>query len=373
MSADEEAERTQMEEVLRDLGVPEEAIARAVERDDPVGAVFEASLLPGKAERTVSAAEIEAQGGLSVAEVAGMLRAMGFPAPSPDEPALTPAEARVFVELGQLREVWPYELSQQLARMYGRLLSRIARTAVQMVRLYSEPRLRAASDSHAEALASLRDALDRLVSLPDPVLAGVHRRWIEYEVSQAAAGAAESEAGGAPLPGAVEVSLLFCDLKDFTAYANAEGDIAAVDAIEAFAHTVYSQRGEDGRVVKALGDGHMICYTEASEAVAAGSRIIAAMGDGETPGVHASVHRGTAIAREGDYFGGAVNIAARLLAVAGRDELVATGSVVEACPDSLPWEPLGAHLVRGVREPVEVFRLLSAPSPPEATPRGPVG
>ena len=117
----------------------------------------------------------------------------------------------------------------------------------------------------------------------------------------------------------------------------------------------------------------MISYTEASEAVAAGSRIIAAMGDGDTPGVHASVHRGTAIAREGDYFGGAVNIAARLLAVAGRDELVATGSVVEACPDSLPWEPLGAHLVRGVREPVEVFRLLSGPSPPEATPRGQAG
>ena len=348
-----------LEEVLRELGVPEEAIVRAVERDDPVNAVFEATLIPGQAERTVSAADVEARGGLSADEVVGIIRAMGFPSPEPDEPSLTAEEAEVFVELGALRDVWPYELSEQLARMYGRLLARIARTGVQLVRLYSEPRVQAASDSREEALRSLHDALGRLLTLPDPILAGVHRRWVEHEVSQAAAGAAEAQAEGAHLPGAVDVSLLFCDLKDFTAYANAEGDVAAAEAIEAFAHTVYSERGDDGRVVKALGDGHMISYADPYEAVAAGSRIIAAMREGDTPGVHASVHRGVAIAREGDYFGEAVNIAARLLVVAGRDELVATAPVAEACPDSIEWEPLGNHLVRGVSRPIEVFRLLT--------------
>src|SRR5687768_18007771 len=44
--------------------------------------------------------------------------------------------------------------------------------------------------------------------------------------------AAEARAGTRTLPGAVDVAILFCDLKDFTAYADTQGDEAAVAAIE---------------------------------------------------------------------------------------------------------------------------------------------
>jgi class 3 adenylate cyclase len=343
--------------ILRELGVPEDAIRRALERGDPEGAVLESVMLPGQAARTVSAAEVEAQGGLPAHEILEILQAMGFPPPDAHEPALTPEEARVFVELAALREVWPHELSQQLARMYGRLLARIARTGVQFVRLYAEPRVREMSTTREEQLAALREAFERLLTLPDPLLVGVHRRWLEYELAQSAAAAAQAHAPGPELAGAMEVSLLFCDLKDFTAYANAEGDVAAVEAIDAFAQTVYAERGEGGSVVKALGDGHMLRYGDPREAVAAGARIIVAMRGRDMLGVHASVHRGIVIAREGDYFGSAVNLAARLLAAAGRDELVATAPVAGACDDNVEWEPLGVRRIRGVTEPVEVFRL----------------
>jgi len=73
--------------------------------------------------------------------------------------------------------------------------------------------------------------------------------------------------------------------------------------------------------------------------------------------VHASVHHGLTIARDGDYFGSAVNLTARLLDAAGRDELVATLPVVERTADSCRWEPLGVREIRGVAQPVEVFRL----------------
>ena len=42
-----------------------------------------------------------------------------------------------------LRDVWPLEADLVMARLYGRLLARIAAAAVQCVRLYSLPRLRA--------------------------------------------------------------------------------------------------------------------------------------------------------------------------------------------------------------------------------------
>jgi len=76
--------------------------------------------------------------------------------------------------------------------------------------------------------------------------------------------------------------------------------------------------------------------------------IIDGMRAPDRPGVHASVHHGHAIPREGDYFGSVINLTARLLSAAGRDELVATRPVVERCPD-ITWQPGGTRYLRGVQ------------------------
>jgi adenylate cyclase len=341
---------------LRELGVSDADIERALERDDPERAVLEATTLPGRAQRTVSPQQIEAAGGLSASEVADTVQAWGLPRPQPDEPVLTQEEAQVFRELADLRDFWPLELTLQLSRMYGRLLARIARTGVQLVRLHTEPRVRAASEDRVEHLRAMRLTFERLLALPDPLLSGVHRRWLEYELAQTEVNASQGGGADPALPEAVEVTLLFCDLKDFTAYADAEGDAAAVETIDAFSHCVDSKRGTDGRVLKTLGDGHMLLYSDAVAAVQSGVQIIAAMRARGPLGVHASVHRGVAIAREGDYFGETVNLAARLLGVAGAHELVATPAVAD-CAEGFEWEPLGVRSFRGVQEPVDVLRL----------------
>ena len=338
---------------LRSLGISDEAIAQAVERGDPGGAIFDAVLLPAIAERTVSAADIERQGGLEVAETQAFMQALGLPAPAPEDPAFTADEARVFVALEELKEVWPQELAIQLARVYGRLLSRIAQTTVQLFRLYAEPRLRAEGSGPLAQLRAVQEAVARLLPLADPLLLGVHRRWVEHELAQAAA----SEAEGQALPGTLDVTFLFCDLKDFTAFAHSEGDAAAVAAIDRFAEVVVRERGDRFRFMKSLGDGFMLAYTDVPAATAAGARIIEAMHAPAFPAVHASLHRGVVIAREGDFFGTTVNIAARLLDVAGRDELVATRPIVECAGEAFKWEAVGTRRVRGMSEPLEVFRL----------------
>jgi len=152
---------------------------------------------------------------------------------------------------------------------------------------------------------------------------------------------------------------LFCDLKDFTAYAEGHGDAAAISAIDRFFDVVAHERGPTGQLVKTLGDGAMLVYDEPADAVAAGGRVIAAMRAPGLPAVHASAHRGVAIARSGDYFGGAVNLAARLLALAGRDELLATEAVVKRCRATFAWQPAGERTLRGVATPVAVYALAS--------------
>jgi class 3 adenylate cyclase len=344
---------------LRALGVPAEAIARAMRRGDPEGAIFDAVLMPAIADRTVSASEIERRGGLRVSEVQAFISAFGLRPPGADEPAFTPEEAGALVELGRLGEVWTPELDVRLARVWGPLLARVAQAGVQLFRLHVEPRLRADDPDRLAGLRAVQETFARLLPLADPLLVGVYRRWIEHELAQAAATEAEVSAGEDALPGAVSVAFLFCDLKDFTAFAEAEGDGAAAAAVDRFAEVVADARGEQFRLMKSLGDGVMLAYRDAPPAVAAGTRIIERVRSTTPLSVHASVHVGTAIARDGDYFGGAVNLTARLLGAAGRDELVATRPVVERTADSQTWESLGQREIRGVSEPLEVFRLVS--------------
>lgn len=344
-------------DVLRAAGVPEEAIERAHGRDDPLSAFFEAMPLRGAAGRTVTPAEIEAAGGMPVSRSQELMRAFGLPPPGPDERAFTPDEARALTELWAHQDIWPFELGVQIARLYGRLLARIAQASVQQWLAVAEPRLRAAEPDEARRTIAAADSFDRLLPVADALLAGVHRRWVERETAQIAVRAAESGPAAALLGGVAEVSILFCDLKDFTAFADRQGDGAAVRIIDHFATTVMDVRGEDAGLTKLLGDGFMVVYPEPAAAVAAGKRVVEEMRSGDKPGVHASVHHGAAVPREGDYFGQAVNLAARLLALAERDELLATAPVVERCPQ-FQWEHCGSERMRGFSEEVKVYRLL---------------
>ena len=354
---------------LVNLGLAPDVAAGYVRRGDPEGAVFDRVLLPGRSQRSVSAAEIESRGGLSVSEVAGLMEAFGLPRPRAADPVFTPEEARVLVALRELDELWPAELRMQTARVYGAMLAGIARAEAQAFQVYTEPHVRDEGGDTAAHLSALQSAFERLLPLADPLLLGVHRRWLEHELAQRAVSAAERTAGSAGLPGSVEVTFLFCDLKDFTAYAESNGDAAAIGAIDRFFDVVGHERGPTGQLVKTLGDGAMLVYDEPADAVAAGARVIAAMRAPGLPGVHASVHRGVAIARSGDYFGGAVNLAARLLALAGGDELLATGEVVKQCGGTFDWQAAGERTLRGVANAVAVYTLVpskaiaSAPAP----------
>jgi adenylate cyclase len=342
---------------LRAVGIPAEVIERAIERGDPESAIFDAVLMPSVAERTVTAAEIERRGGLRVGDLQALIGAFGLRPPVPNEPAFSPEEARVFVELGRLDDIWPPEFDVRLGRAWGPLLARAAQAAMQLFRHYAEPRLRTDHTDRLAGLRAVQSAFERLLPLADPVLLGVYHRWVEHELAQAVVSEAEASSRTHALPGAVSVAFLFCDLKDFTAFADAEGDAAAIAALDRFFDTVALERGDDSRLMKALGDGVMLAYGEAPTAVAAGARIMARAHTLTPLRVHASVHCGVAIARDGDYFGRAVNLAARLLDAADADQLVATRSVVESTVDSYAWEPIGVRKLRGVAQPVEVFRL----------------
>jgi adenylate cyclase len=348
---------------LLELGVRPDAMRRALERGRLEDAIFDAALDPAREQRTVSPAEIEGRGGLRAAELALVIQSAGLPPPGPDEPSFTEGEANMFVEAGKLREIWPPTLSLQVSRVSGRALARIVQTQVQLFRLEVEPRLQAESGDSLAALPDVQWAFERLLPLAAPFLVALHRRLFERELTEAAVRDAEARASGDALPGAVAVAVLFCDLKDFTAYADQEGDHAAVEAIERFAQIVTAECTRNGRIVKGLGDGYMLAFPEARDAVETAWRVIERQRGEAGPGVHASLHQGVAVVRDGDYFGTVVNIAARLLAAASRDELMTTAAVAEATGAEFSWEDAGSSYVRGVSGSVDLYRLVGPRRP----------
>ena len=347
--------RREIAQQLRAFGATRREIERALASGEPQRAILGTIARHSAEGRSVTPAEIEAGGGPPHAQLSELMRAFGLPAPRANERSFTAAEADALIELWRHSEVWPFELAIQVSRVYGRLLARIAHATVQLWASVVEPGLRERTAERGALLAGAQ-SLERLLPVSDALLAAVHRRWLEREATQMALREVPLTPHGEGSLAAVEVSFLFCDLKDFTAFADRQGDDAAVRLIDRFAAVVTREHGPEARLTKLLGDGFMCAYPNPQLAVDAGARIIDAMSRPGDPGVHASVHHGLAIPREGDYFGAAVNLTARLLAFADRDELVATGSVLERC-DGLQWERAGTLRIRGVSNDVDVFRL----------------
>ncbi len=340
---------------LLDLGISVEAMERAQARGSVQDAVFDVALDPDRVSRTVSAREIEDRGGWPADATLAMISAFGFPSPDPDEPFFNPAEADALIGAAARQDWWPMEVQLETSRVWGQALAKIAAAEVYNFRFETEPRVRGGTLSPADALATIQRALAELLPLADPLIVGIHRRWVEYELTQYAVREAEEYAPDA-IPGATDVCLLFCDLKDFTAFAELHGDAAATSVASRFAHVTVDQSGAHGRVVKGMGDGAMLVFSDVAQAVAAWRRFRAAMAGAGAQALHGGLHQGVAVRREGDYYGGAVNLAARLMMLAGSGELLATRAAVEHAGEQT-WTALGARKLRGLRAPIEIYRL----------------
>ena len=154
-------------------------------------------------------------------------------------------------------------------------------------------------------------------------------------------------------------SFLFADLVGFTALTAARGDEAAAELAVDFADAVRSLAAEHGvEFVKAMGDAVMVRGASAAETVALGLRLVH---DGSAPAwrppVRIGVHTGSAVSRDGDWYGTTVNVAARLADCAHGGELLLTEDTGRRVGRQLPLELVdqGLRRLRDVPSPVRVF------------------
>jgi class 3 adenylate cyclase len=168
-----------------------------------------------------------------------------------------------------------------------------------------------------------------------------------------------------------ERAILFADLRGSTALylklGNAEAAAVVTHSLAMLGQIIARAHG---RVVKTLGDGLMAVFDEAERAVEAASSLhdslerIAPVGEG-LPIKAAAIKLKVAIAWgemvevDGDCFGDAVNVAARLLDLAGDNETLTTAPLLRELPTDQHdrFRSIDKLHLRGRKEPVAVLRM----------------
>jgi class 3 adenylate cyclase len=168
-------------------------------------------------------------------------------------------------------------------------------------------------------------------------------------------------------------TFIFMDLVGYTALSAERGDDGAAEVAFLFYDNVRpflaQHRAEE---IKTIGDAMMLRGDDPYLAICLGLRVIDQMEQRGLPPVRVGVHTGTAVCRDGDWYGSGVNVASRLCSAAGGGEVLVSESAQEVA-GSLGAVKLGdrqLHWLKNVPEPVAARRAYEQECPEHRRPAG---
>jgi class 3 adenylate cyclase len=164
-------------------------------------------------------------------------------------------------------------------------------------------------------------------------------------------------------------TFLFADISGYSRLTEIGGDEAAAELALRFASEASAIAADhDVEVVKRVGDAVMLRGESAAELVSLGMRLSCELGG--LPQIHAGIHTGPAVERDGDWWGATVNISARVAAEAGPSQLLITEATRAAAgtPSRARVRGMGLLHLKNISAPVRVYavspaRTAQAPEP----------
>jgi adenylate cyclase len=336
---------------LRERGYSLDAIRDAGESGRLAFAYIE-DLLPATAGRHTldEAAEVA---GVEVALAERVLLTMGYSTQSLDR--LSDEDCGLLEYVGSvLAAGFPLVAFLQLARVYGQALAQIADAEVRLFHLYVHEPLMRDGVPGLEMAEEMEELARDLLPLASPIMDQIHLHFLHHFVEQDVVGHMEADVGEGGLDlGRLRVAIAFADLAGYTKMTEEQGDEEAVGAVERFIEAVEQTLPDDARVIKTIGDEVMVVSPDVASLTdwAVGFQEL----HGERPLPRIGLHYGETIYRDGDYYGRAVNQAARVAARAAGGEVLVTRPVVEMAGEHLEFELIGQVRLKGFAEATEIF------------------
>jgi class 3 adenylate cyclase len=289
---------------------------------------------------------------------------LGLPRPDPDSPIHVEEESM----LQRLLEGW--RLAQdddtvlRAARLFGEgtrlgMIGWVELLAEQIGRPAQERFVRGEIDRFPPEIML---AVGTLIRLAPEMFAWLSQRYVEQEFTGNIVDGIEVFMAArdlAPMPKmAAPPAIVFVDLSGFTKLTEERGDEVAVQTatgLQRDAETVARRRG--GRLVKLLGDGALLRFSEAKASVQAALDLVEALDPRGSLAAHAGIHTGPVVERDLDVFGGTVNLASRIASVAAGGEVLTSRAVANAVDEpSLRFERVDERRLKGISEPVTLYR-----------------
>ncbi|MGZ8578042.1 MAG: nSTAND1 domain-containing NTPase [Actinomycetota bacterium] len=170
-------------------------------------------------------------------------------------------------------------------------------------------------------------------------------------------------------------TFLIADIRGYTTFTQERGDEAAAALATRFATIATGVLSESGGTgLELRGDEVLAVFMSVRQAIRAAARLQSAFVDATIAdpsyplGVGIGLDAGEAVEVEDGFRGGALNLAARLCALAGPGEILASQEVVHLARrvDGISQTDLGLIRLKGLAEPVRVSRLAREGWDPDA-------
>ncbi|WCB94291.1 pH-sensitive adenylate cyclase [Baekduia alba] len=306
-----------------------------------------------------------------VAQIAGadpellkrLRRAHGLPLPEVDATEFTDVDlasartARAFTDLGLTED-------QMVAttRVLGRSLS----TASEAMRALMLETVLEPGTTELELAQRYAAQVHAVMPLVGPMIVQMLSQHLRNMVQSEMVGQAERISG--QLPGARDQAVAFADLVGFTRL----GEEIAPEDLGSVAERLFSITREvvdpPVRLVKTIGDAVMLTAAAPDDLVRAALQLVAASDaesagtDAAFPQVRVGLAYGPTVARGGDVFGRAVNLASRVTSIARAGSVLATREVRDAAARDFLWSSAHARRIKGLPEPVPLYRARPLPA-----------
>jgi len=244
----------------------------------------------------------------------------------------------------------------QLVRVYAQSIRRVADSEVRLFHLYVHEPLMQEEVPPLEIAEEMGSLAADVLPVTGPLMEYMHNRYLRFYIEQDVVGHMEADIGGAGR-GLARVSTTFCfvDLTGFTRYTEEEGDEEALDLIERFIDTVEATLPSEATIVKTIGDEVMVVSPEPATLTEWAVGFLGLFQERPQPRV--GIHSGAAVFRDGDYFGGDVNLTHRVVSRALAGEVLVTQGLVDAIDDSdfLRFEAIGEVVLKGFPDPISLY------------------
>jgi len=313
--------------------------------------------------RRLTLAEVAAAADVEPALIARTWRAAGFPDPDPDSdaPTFSQRDVEILTIMRASVEFLGEEVTLQMIRVLGAAAARVADASVSAFVVNILPQ---ALEQDPSGLELARANAESMV-LIDGMSRGFDtlvRHHIErgFRPLEMMAGA-----DGIDL---VRRSVGFVDLVDSTAWTQQLELPALSLALNTFESTASEiVVGHDGRVVKLIGDGLMYITSDPINATEIALQLVEAFAAHDVlPPLRAGIATGDVMARDGDFSGAVVNLAARAVNVARPSSVLVDPETRAALETSTDYtlRTAGAFKLKGFDRRVRLSRVKRALTEP---------